>query len=64
MAGFDKLTDFDKQLIDWMVEKDLGHSRECVLSDVIEQVTQLIITGEIVNYRYDNKTEELVLILG
>ena len=32
--------------------------------DVIEQVTQLIITGEIVNYRYDNKTEELVLILG
>jgi len=31
--------------------------------DVIEQVAQLIITGEIVNYRYDSKTEELVLIL-
>lgn len=34
MAGFEKLTDFDKQLLDWMVEKDLGHSRECVLSAV------------------------------
>lgn len=34
MAGFEKLTDFDKQLLDWMVEKDSGHSRECVLSAV------------------------------
>lgn len=30
--------------------------------DIIEQVIELIITGEIVNYRYDEKSEELVLI--
>ncbi|MBE0515373.1 GIY-YIG nuclease family protein [Sulfurimonas sp.] len=30
--------------------------------DIIEQVIELIITGEIVNYRYDEKNEELVLI--
>lgn len=30
--------------------------------EVIEQVIELIITGEIVNYRYDIKTEELVLL--
>lgn len=30
--------------------------------EVIEQVIELIITGEIVNYRYDEKNEELVLL--
>lgn len=30
--------------------------------EIIEQVVELIITGEIVNYRYDEKNEELVLI--
>lgn len=30
--------------------------------DIIEQVIELIITGEIVNYRYDEKSEELVFI--
>lgn len=30
--------------------------------EVIEQVIELIITGEIMNYRYDIKTEELVLL--
>jgi hypothetical protein len=30
--------------------------------EVIEQVIELIITGEIINYRYDIKTEELVLL--
>ena len=30
--------------------------------NVIEQAIELIITGEIVNYRYDEKNEELVLI--
>ncbi|MBV5278009.1 MAG: GIY-YIG nuclease family protein [Campylobacteraceae bacterium] len=30
--------------------------------EVIEQVIELIITGEIINYRYDTKTEKLVLL--
>lgn len=30
--------------------------------EVIEQVIEFIITGEIINYRYDIKTEELVLL--
>ena len=30
--------------------------------EVIEQVIELVITGEIVNYRYDEKNEELVLL--
>jgi len=30
--------------------------------DIIEQVIELIITGDIVNYRYDEKHEELILI--
>lgn len=30
--------------------------------DIIEQVIELIITGEIVNYRYDDKNEKLILI--
>ncbi len=30
--------------------------------EIIEQVIELIITGEIVNYRYDEKNEELILI--
>lgn len=34
MPKFDKLTNFDRQLLDWMVEKDSGHSKECILSAV------------------------------
>lgn len=34
MAKFKQLLDFDRQLLDWMVEKDSGHSKECVLSAV------------------------------
>lgn len=30
--------------------------------NVVEQVIELIITGEIVNYRYDEKSEELFLV--
>lgn len=30
--------------------------------EIIEQVIELIITDEIVNYRYDEKNEELILI--
>jgi len=30
--------------------------------EIIEQAIELIITGEIVNYRYDEKHDELVLI--
>ncbi|OHD96892.1 MAG: hypothetical protein A3E21_04980 [Sulfurimonas sp. RIFCSPHIGHO2_12_FULL_36_9] len=34
MVKFERLIDFDRQLLDWIVEKDTGHSKECILSAV------------------------------
>lgn len=34
MPKFEKLLDFDKQLLDWMVENDYGHSKACILNAV------------------------------
>lgn len=34
MEKFKQLLGFDRQLLDWMVENDSGHSKECVLSAV------------------------------